>query len=389
MADQKISQLTAYTTPIATDILPIVDVTADGTKKIAISDLKTSMSGGAITPTTVNGVPVSLGYGSLPSNIAIGSTVLGSPSLSGIYNTATGYTALSGDTTGAYNTAYGATALSVDTIGGYNTAFGTFALESNVSGSYNTALGYASGDASTGSSNVFIGAYAGRHSTESSVFYLDDQDRGNGSGTGAEDKAGALLYGTFNATPASQTLKINGTLSATAFGTINGNTITAGTGTITITGTKTLTVADTASVSGTNTGDNATNSTYTTLATTIATANTWTATQTEKAVVYSNNAITASGNAATVPITYRLNTVTNNSAATLTITMTTTSAVDGQPTIVRILDSSAAAQTLAFVNTENSTVAVPTTSNGSTTLPVTVGFMYNNATSKWRCVAVA
>ena len=37
---------------------------------------------------------------------------------------------------------------------------------------------------------------------------------------------------------------------------VNGNTITTGTGTITITGTKTLTVSDTASVSGTNTGDN-------------------------------------------------------------------------------------------------------------------------------------
>ena len=102
-----------------------------------------------------------------------------------------------------------------------------------------------------------------------------------------------------------------------------------------------------------------------------------------------NNAIAASGNAATVPITYRLNTVTNNSAATLTITMTTTSAVDGQISEVRILDSSAAAQTIAWVNTENSTVLAPTTSNGSTTLPLIVGFQYNAATSLWRCIASA
>lgn len=100
-----------------------------------------------------------------------------------------------------------------------------------------------------------------------------------------------------------------------------------------------------------------------------------------------NNAITASSNAATVPVTYRLNTVTNNSAATLTITMTTTSAVDGQMTVVRILDASAVAQTITWVNTENSTVTAPTTSNGSTTLPLTVGFQYNSATSKWRCIA--
>lgn len=102
-----------------------------------------------------------------------------------------------------------------------------------------------------------------------------------------------------------------------------------------------------------------------------------------------NNAIAASSNAATVPITSSLSTVTNNSAATLTITMTTTSAVDGQMTIVRILDSSAAAQTITWVNTENSTVTAPTTSNGSTTLFLTVGFIYNGGTSKWRCIASA
>lgn len=102
-----------------------------------------------------------------------------------------------------------------------------------------------------------------------------------------------------------------------------------------------------------------------------------------------NNAIAASSNAATVPVTFRLNTVTNNSAATLTITMTTASAVDGQMTIVRIYDFSGVAQTITWVNTENSTVTAPTTSNGSTTLPLTVGFMYNSATSKWRCIASA
>ncbi len=104
---------------------------------------------------------------------------------------------------------------------------------------------------------------------------------------------------------------------------------------------------------------------------------------------FTNNAIAASSNAATVPITSSLNTVTNSSAATLTITMTTTSAVDGQMTIVRILDATAAAQTITWVNTENSTVTAPVTSNGSTTLFLTVGFMYNGGTSKWRCIASA
>lgn len=102
-----------------------------------------------------------------------------------------------------------------------------------------------------------------------------------------------------------------------------------------------------------------------------------------------NNAITATSNAATVPVTSRLSTVTNNSAATLTITLTASGAVDGQLLMVRILDSSAATQTITWTNTENSTVSVPTTSNGSTTLFLTVGFIYNNATSKWRCIASA
>lgn len=118
-------------------------------------------------------------------------------------------------------------------------------------------------------------------------------------------------------------------------------------------------------------------------------AQTFTGTQTFTQVLTTNNAITASGNAATVPITSKINTVTNNSAATLTITMTTTSATDGQISIVRILDFSAVAQTITWANTENSTVSAPTTSNGSTTLPLTVGFQYNGSTSKWRCIASA
>lgn len=112
-------------------------------------------------------------------------------------------------------------------------------------------------------------------------------------------------------------------------------------------------------------------------------------------IITTNNAITVTGSGssgvATVPITSRLSTVTNagTPATTVTITLTTTSAVDGQMVIVRFYDSTAAAQTLAWANTENSTVSAPLASNGSTTLPITVGFQYNAATSKWRCIASA
>ena len=119
------------------------------------------------------------------------------------------------------------------------------------------------------------------------------------------------------------------------------------------------------------------------------TAQTWTAQNKFNNIIDVNNAVTVSSNAGTVPVTFRLNTFTNSSAATMAITMATASAVDGQMTIVRIYDFSGVAQTIGWTNTENSTVTVPTTSNGSTTLPLTVGFMYNSATSKWRCIASA
>lgn len=99
--------------------------------------------------------------------------------------------------------------------------------------------------------------------------------------------------------------------------------------------------------------------------------------------------ITVTTNAGTVTRANKINNFTNSSAATMTITMSTTSAADGDTVIVRIKDFSAATQTITWVNTENSTVTAPTTSNGSTTLPLTVGFMYNSATSKWRCIASA
>ena len=106
-------------------------------------------------------------------------------------------------------------------------------------------------------------------------------------------------------------------------------------------------------------------------------------------LIDNNNAVTVTSNAGTVPVTFKLNTFTNSSAATMAITMATTSAVDVQMTIVRIYDYSAVAETIGWTNTENSTVSAPLTSNGSTTLPLTVGFMFNSATTKWRCIASA
>jgi hypothetical protein len=157
------------------------------------------------------------------------------------------------------------------------------------------------------------------------------------------------------------------TLGAITPTTVNGNTFTTGSSTYTGTAGQTYTLPTTTA----------------TIARTDA-AQTFTGSQTFAQVLTTNNAIAASGNAATVPVTSAISTVTNNSAATLTITLTTSGAIDGQQVTIRILDASAVAQTITWVNTENSGVAAPTTSNGSTTLPLTVVFRYNNATSKFR-----
>lgn len=119
------------------------------------------------------------------------------------------------------------------------------------------------------------------------------------------------------------------------------------------------------------------------------TAPSFTTSVTVPQVFNADNAIAAVGNAATVTRAFRNNVVTNNSAATLTITMSTTSAAGGDMLVVQVLDASAVAQTITWVNTEDSTVTAPTTSNGSTTLPLTVGFKWNASTSKWRCIAKA
>ena len=102
-----------------------------------------------------------------------------------------------------------------------------------------------------------------------------------------------------------------------------------------------------------------------------------------------NNAVTVTSNAGTCSAAYSLHTFTNSSAATMAITLATAGAVDGQPMTVRVYDFSAAAETIGWTNTENSSQSVPTTSNGSATLPKTVQFMFNGATSKWRCIMVS
>lgn len=181
------------------------------------------------------------------------------------------------------------------------------------------------------------------------------------------------------------------TLGVATATTINKVTLTApATGsTFTISDGKTLTVNQTMTLTSSGTSSIITFPNSTDTVGGLGTAQTWTAQNKFNNIIDVNNAVSVTTNAGTVPVTSRLNTFSNSSAATMTITMATSSAVDGQMTIVRILDFSGVAETITWVNTENSTVSVPTTSNGSTTLFLTVGFIYNAGTSKWRCIASA
>lgn len=271
MADQKISALTSYTTPLNADVLPIVDTANTTTKKIAWSDLLTAL----------------------------------------------------------------AAAVQIFTNKTFDTA---------------------------GSGNVL-----------------------KINGTTVSDKTGTGKV-VLDTSPTLVT-PVLGVASATS---INKVAITAPatSATLTVADGKTLTANNSLTLAGTDSTTMTFPSTTATIARTDA-AQTFTGTQTFSQVLTTANAITASSNAATIPVTSRHNIVTNNSAATLTITLTTTSAVNMQTVVVQVLDFSAVAQTITWVNTENSTVTAPTTSNGSTTLPLTVGFMYNSATSKWRCLASA
>lgn len=106
-------------------------------------------------------------------------------------------------------------------------------------------------------------------------------------------------------------------------------------------------------------------------------------------ILNADNAVAAVSNAATVTRANRNNVVTNNSAAGITITLSTTSAAAGDMILVQSLPSSAVAQAITWANTEISDVIPSANLNASTTSPRTDGFKWNPLTSKWRCIASA
>jgi Chaperone of endosialidase len=100
-------------------------------------------------------------------NTANGAVALYS-NTTGDNNTANGAFALYYNTTGYSNTANGLGALYFNRTGYYNTANGAFALYSNTTGNYNTAFGVNALLNNAGSSNVGLGAGAGKNLTTGS-----------------------------------------------------------------------------------------------------------------------------------------------------------------------------------------------------------------------------
>ena len=252
MTTVAITGLPVAATINSTDIIPFVQLaippaTGNTTKSITKTNLFTSPT--MVTPVLGAATATSLAVSSTlgvtgVSTLTAGAVIQGMTVGRGLAaiatNTAVGVSALSGITTGSQNTAVGSnaarliqaadncvavgnSALINATAGTGNTAIGSLTLSNATPGGSNTAVGNSALFNATGGSNtaigdqallsaaggcVAIGKFAGTYEINANAFYVNNQDRTNTAG----DQASSLMYGTFNATAATQTLAINGTL---------------------------------------------------------------------------------------------------------------------------------------------------------------------------------
>ena len=158
-------------------------------------------------------------------NVAIGYQSL-MKNTTGYMNFALGRSALQDNTTGARHVGVGYGALERNTTGFANMGLGYYAMRFNQTGNYNVAVGYQAGHGvvgnsysenvligreagyglTTGSSNIFIGFKAGYRQTNlGNRLIIDNQIRT----TAANEAIQSLIYGIFNATPESQSLRFN------------------------------------------------------------------------------------------------------------------------------------------------------------------------------------
>ena len=112
------------------------------------------------------------------------------------------------DSAGSQNIFIGMNAGSSNQTGNDNTFLG-FGAGASAQGDTNVLLGNQAGQVVSGNGNIFIGYKAGvNQGSTSDSLIIDNRLRANGPA----ELTNSLIYGTFGATPASQTLTINGKL---------------------------------------------------------------------------------------------------------------------------------------------------------------------------------
>jgi hypothetical protein len=122
------------------------------------------------------------------------------------HNTATGFKALSANTTGNENTATGYFALAANTNGNSNTAFGHEALTSNSSGFNNTAVGFSAllsdgtGNQNTAVGDSALGGITSGSNNTALGFVADSGDTTGSYNTSLAFQAGTLSNNLTNAT---------------------------------------------------------------------------------------------------------------------------------------------------------------------------------------------
>jgi len=365
----------------------------------------------ANTASTSAATPTALGavYGNTNSATAF-ETFLGyqaGNATTGINNTFVGYQAGLVNGTGFRNTALGANSLAANTSGRYNTAIGNDALPANTTSNYSTAVGYQAGLVNTQAALVAVGAQALKANT-----------------TGDSNTAlgySALLTnisGNYNTGIGREALTLSTGTNNTAFGYLAGSTITSGSNNIVI---GSSAAASSATVSNEATWGNSSltsnrfwgdfkpggtsagtsgqvltsagagvSLTWTTLptfpsGTVVGTTDTQTLTNkrvTPRVVTTTSNA-TPSINTDTTDVYGLTAQAVNITSFTTNLTGTPT---DGQRLLIYIVGT--AARTIAWgASFEASTVSLPTTT--VTTNRLDVSFIWNAATSKWRCISVA
>jgi hypothetical protein len=142
-------------------------------------------------------------------NVAMGTNTL-SGVVHGSQNTGVGNNTLTGSGEVNQTTAIGQQALA-NFIGTGTVGIGYQAGSSSLSGNLSTWIGTSSGSSAGNVSGIVaLGAFSDTYGTANNELHINNQDRGSR----ASELTGDLIYGVFNATPASQTLKFNAVVSA-------------------------------------------------------------------------------------------------------------------------------------------------------------------------------